>query len=313
MTQKERVSKHSVKNMDKTKSYKINLHILENCNCTCRHCFAHFNNTKLIQVSDWKRIVDNCISTLNVTEFNIAGGEPLLYKDLIELVVYIRNKGIKVSIITNGILMTETWINNYAHLWSTIGFSVDSFDAKNSKALGRTDRCGKVFTKEDLNRNCKLIKKYNPECKIKMNTVVTSINHQEVLSGMPKEIDRWKIIKMKYYEDENFSNRDLLISDQEFDEFVDANLEEVAEAEALNAYTKSKESNESFVCNKEKNGKIVIEKQVSGSYLIIDANGYLLDNHEDNVYRPICNCLEENLSEGLNKLIFDETLYRSRY
>ena len=130
---------------------------------------------------------------------------------------------------------------------------------------------------------------------------------------MPKEIDRWKIIKMKYYEDENFSNTDLLISDQEFDEFVDANLEEVAEAEALNAYTKSKESNESFVCNKEKNGKIVIEKQVSGSYLIIDANGYLLDNHEDNVYRPICNCLEENLSEGLNKLIFDETLYRSRY
>ena len=146
-----------------------------------------------------------------------------------------------------------------------------------------------------------------------MNTVVTSINHQEVLYGMPKEIDRWKIIKMKYYEDENFSNRDLLISDQEFDEFVDANLEEVAEAEVVNAYTKSKESNESFVCNKKRNGKIVIEKQVSGSYLIIDANGYLLDNHEDNVYCPVCNCLEENLSKGLSKLTFDETLYRSRY
>ena len=81
----------------------------------------------------------------------------------------------------------------------------------------------------------------------------------------------------------------------------------------MNVSAKNKGSNESFVCNKKRNGKIVIEKQVSGSYLIIDANGYLLDNHEDNVYRPICNCLEETLSDGLSKLTFDERLYRSRY
>ena len=79
------------------KKYKINLHILETCNFKCRQCFSKFGTEKLLPVKDWEKIVDNCIAGADVAEFNIAGGEPMLYPGLMELVQYIRDKGVKVS------------------------------------------------------------------------------------------------------------------------------------------------------------------------------------------------------------------------
>ena len=72
--------------------YEINIHVLEACNFRCRQCFFKFGTKKLLPVEDWKKIIDNCIAGANVTEFNIAGGEPMLYPGLVELVQYIRDK-----------------------------------------------------------------------------------------------------------------------------------------------------------------------------------------------------------------------------
>ena len=91
------------------KKYKINLHILEAYNFKCRHCFSKFGTDETLPVEDWKKIVDNCIAVADVAEFNIAGGEPMLYPGLTELVKYILSKGVKVSLITNGSLMDEEW------------------------------------------------------------------------------------------------------------------------------------------------------------------------------------------------------------
>ena len=110
--------------------YKINLHIFEACNYNSAHCFAHFENERLLKEKEWEKIVDNCIENTNVEEFNIAGGEPLLYKDLMKLVRYIHEKGKKVSIITNGSKMSNAWIRENAKYFTTIGFSIDSFEAE---------------------------------------------------------------------------------------------------------------------------------------------------------------------------------------
>ena len=64
------------------KEYKVNLHVLETCNFRCFHCFSRFGLNKIMGLEHWKQIVDNCIESQVVSEFNIAGGEPLLYKDL---------------------------------------------------------------------------------------------------------------------------------------------------------------------------------------------------------------------------------------
>ena len=95
-----------------------------------------------------------------MTEFNIAGGEPMLYPGLVKLTKYIRNKGVKVSLITNGSLMNEEWIKNYAWMYETIGFSVDSL---------KPISAGKIV------ELCELIRKYAPGCRIKINTVVSAL------------------------------------------------------------------------------------------------------------------------------------------
>ena len=76
----------------KREKYKINFHILEAWNFRCRQCFSKFGTKKLLQVKNWEKIVDNCIARADMTEFNIAEGEPMLYPGLVELVQYMRNK-----------------------------------------------------------------------------------------------------------------------------------------------------------------------------------------------------------------------------
>lgn len=179
--------------------YKINLHILELCNFKCRQCFSKFGTEKLLPVKDWEKIVDNCISGADVAEFNIAGGEPMLYPGLVELVKYIRDKGVKVSLITNGSLMNEEWIKNYAVMYETIGFSVDSINDETNRKIGRCDRNGKTIPAGRVVELCGLIRKYVPGCRIKINTVVSALNKDEIMFDFIDEIaaDRWKILRMK--------------------------------------------------------------------------------------------------------------------
>lgn len=172
------------------KKYKINLHILEACNFKCRQCFSKFGTEKLLPVEDWEKIVDNCIAGADVAEFNIAGGEPMLYPGLVELVQYIRNKGVKVSLITNGSLMNEEWIKNYAGMYETIGFSVDSINDETNRKIGRCGRNGKTIPSGRVVELCGLIRKYVPGCRIKINTVVSALNKDEMRFDFIDKISR---------------------------------------------------------------------------------------------------------------------------
>ena len=101
--------RESLENMKK-EEYVINLHILEACNFKCKYCFAHFDYMKMLPVNVWKHIVDNVANSMYVRRFNIAGGEPMLYPHLDELIQYIKEKGFEVSIITIGFLLSEEFI-----------------------------------------------------------------------------------------------------------------------------------------------------------------------------------------------------------
>lgn len=286
----------------KKKKYKINLHILEACNFRCRQCFSKFGTEKLLPVEDWKKIVDNCIAGADVTEFNIAGGEPMLYPGLAELVKYIRSKGVKVSLITNGSLMDEEWIKNYAGLYETIGFSVDSLDDETNKKIGRCDRSGKMILAGRIVKLCWLIRKYAPGCRIKINTVVSALNKDEVMFDFIDEIaaDRWKILRMKPFQYGNFSNLDIQVSDEEFEGFVERNRDRKQKGKEAGIKTVKRE--------------VVVEPDMKASYVLIDSNGCLLDNAVDEMTPvAVCDCLREDFAEGLRRLTLDREKYEARY
>lgn len=288
------------------KKYKINLHILEACNFKCRQCFSKFGTEKLLPVKDWEKIVDNCISGADVAEFNIAGGEPMLYQGLVELVKYIRSKGVKVSLITNGSLMDKEWIKNYAGMYETIGFSVDSLNDETNKKIGRCDRSGKTIPAGRIVELCWLIRKYAPECRIKINTVVLALNKDEVMSDFIDEIaaDRWKILRMKPFQYGSFSNLDIQVSNEEFEEFVERNRDRRGKEDGMTAEAGIETARR----------EIVVEPDMKASYVLIDSNGCLLDNAVDEMTPvAVCDCLRENFAEGLRRLTLDRKKYEARY
>lgn len=300
------------------KKYKINLHILEACNFRCRQCFSKFGTKKALPVEDWKKIVDNCIAGADVAEFNIAGGEPMLYPGLAELVKYIRSKGVKVSLITNGSLMDEEWIKNYAGLYETIGFSVDSLNDETNQKIGRCDRSGKTIPADRIVELCGLIRRYAPGCRIKINTVVSASNKDEVMSDFIDEIaaDRWKILRMKPFQYGSFSNLDIQVSDDEFEMFVKRNKEKDKKEERKQKGKEARKEVRAEVKAGTETVKreVVVEPDMKASYVLIDSNGYLLDNAVDEMTPiAVCDCLREDFAEGLQRLTLDREKYEARY
>lgn len=72
--------------------------------------------------------------------------------------------------------MNEEWIQKYGQLFSTIGFSVDSVNDETNQKIGRCINTGSVISASRVTKLCELIRKYAPDCKIKINTVVTTRN-----------------------------------------------------------------------------------------------------------------------------------------
>lgn len=263
----------------------VNLHILEACNYRCKHCFAHFDHMKMLPINTWKHVVDNIGGTIFVKRFNIAGGEPLLYPHIDELIKYIYDKGYEVSIITNGYLMTDEWLEKNAKYIHTIGFSVDSFNEETLLAMGRKTLKNEILHPNRLLELCKKIKNYG--IKLKLNTVVTSLNYTEDFTQIMEDlnVDRWKVLKMKVFKNKSFDNSDIAISKKMFNDFV----------------SKHKDINNA-----------VFEESLVNSYIMIDASGSLVDNSGDS-YVKLIDVTNEEFEEGFKKLNLDKDLYFSRY
>jgi len=53
---------------------------------------------------------------------------------------------------------------------------------------------------------------------------------------------------------------------------------------------------------------------MKASYVLIDSNGYLLDNAVDEMTPvEVCDCLRESFADGLRRLTLDREKYEARY
>lgn len=289
------------------KKLKVNLHLIEACNYRCRHCFAHFDKHNVLGKDKWQAIIDNTVKSGMVSSFNFAGGEPLLYPNLTSLAEYARSLGCDCSVITNGSCINEDWIKNNAHLFSTIGFSLDSFSPGTLRKIGRCDASGRVLDLDRIKEIFTLIKAYNPSVKIKVNTVVSAVNKDENLGELIKKhelpVDRWKILRIAKFENECFSNADITITDDEYTAYISRNLASFGiAAETDNVLYRT------YNCM-----EIVCEINLNGTYIMIDAGGYLVDDTKNSSYVRIIDCKETPFAEGLDKLTFKSDIYEARY
>ena len=228
----------------------------------------------------------------------------MLYPDLVELAGYIRERGCRCSIISNGICMTDEWLAQYAPLFSTIGFSIDTFEKM--VELGRVDARGNTLSLDRFKYLCRVINGVAPGCKIKMNTVVSSItqaeNMRKIIEDNRLPISRWKIMKMREFNDGTHSNHDIRVSDEAFWAYVARNVPELAgRREPVMRVTT------------DGGMEIVVEQTVVASYIIIDAAGYLLDNADTDSHRIVADLKNENFGDALGRLTLNYGLFSARY
>jgi MoaA/NifB/PqqE/SkfB family radical SAM enzyme len=131
---------------------------------------------KIVPLDRYKEIIDEIAPRRPVTY--LWGGEPFLYPDLLPLAKYMVDKGLYVSVNTNG-----TYLEKYAEQivrdkWSTVFVSLDAFRETNDaiRGAGSYDRVIAGF--KAINREKE--KQKSPYPVMSMVTVVTNRNYRDL-------------------------------------------------------------------------------------------------------------------------------------
>lgn len=99
------------------------------CNFVCSHCYSRDEQCAELSTAELKQIVDRLVAH-QVPFINFGGGEPLLCDNLFEIAQYARDKGLNVSMNTNGWLLDETAAGRIKDAgFRSVGLSIDSAEA----------------------------------------------------------------------------------------------------------------------------------------------------------------------------------------
>lgn len=168
----------------------LTFEISSKCNMNCGFCFSDWRNQVFELSTNQAKEIITYMKNKGLEAINFTGGEPLLRKDLDELLKFSKEQGLTIILSTNGILLEEKLplISNYVDY---IGLPLDSYDEKTHNEIRPT-----TFTDNHYKTIIKLLdilKKYN--IPVKINTIVTKKNYSKILDI--GEIIPWKVISWK--------------------------------------------------------------------------------------------------------------------
>lgn len=254
-------------------------HITKSCNAKCKFCYATFDDIKQRQlpIDDAKIVLDK-LNHAGLKKITFAGGEPLLYKKLPEVISYAKKIGLTTSIITNGKLLTERFLSENSQNLDWVGISIDSLNPEVNKAIGRG-----VFGVFEYNRIMMIADKFG--LSVKVNTVVNKFNQHETIKDFIEawNIKRWKVFDTLKVEGQNDYWFDYIKPDKN----------------AFNLYVERNKCNAMVAETNE---------LMTGSYMLIDAEGRLFENSlGKHTYSPslVTNDLNSCLSSiKLNRKMF---------
>ncbi|MGB9717217.1 MAG: GTP 3',8-cyclase MoaA [Thermoproteota archaeon] len=86
----------------------LRISVIENCNLNCFFCHREWNplSSENMSLNEVRKIVE-VASSLGVESVKITGGEPLLRKDVVDIVKSVSPLVREVSLVTNGVLLEE--------------------------------------------------------------------------------------------------------------------------------------------------------------------------------------------------------------
>ncbi len=103
----------------------VNWTLSYRCNFACRHCYSRGQDRVELALEDVLRVVDE-LARSRVSFVNFGGGEPLLYPDLFRVTREAVDKGLRVSMNTNGWLLDRDAADRIRDAgFATVGVSLD--------------------------------------------------------------------------------------------------------------------------------------------------------------------------------------------
>ncbi len=104
----------------------INWTLSTKCNFNCQHCYSRLEKNKELTLDENKKIVD-ILSNAKIPFINFGGGEPLLFPDLFEITSYAAQKGLHISMSSNGYFLDEDAAKKIKNAkFSKVEISIDS-------------------------------------------------------------------------------------------------------------------------------------------------------------------------------------------
>lgn len=154
--------------------------LLTNCMFKCKMCEMWKSKDDPYQTSteEWKCFIDSLDNLLaGPRELVFSGGEPLLRKDIFELIRLGADRGFKTLMTSNGYLIDEDMakkINNSG--LKEIFISLDSHNEKTHNFLRGVDGSHKKTMEafDNLRRHC-------PDLNIGIITVISGVNYDEII------------------------------------------------------------------------------------------------------------------------------------
>jgi len=172
--------------------------LLTNCMFKCKMCEMWKSKDDPYQTSteEWKRFIDSLEDLLDgPRELVFSGGEPLLRKDIFELIRFGADKGFKTLMPSNGYLIDENMAKRIADSGlKEIFISLDSMNSKTHDFLrgveGAHDRVMQAF--DNLRKHC-------PQLRIGIITVISGINYKEII-GLAEWVKNTQFLSGMYFQ-----------------------------------------------------------------------------------------------------------------
>ena len=102
------------------------IHLTRRCNLRCLHCYSSSSpkESETLDIENLKRSL-NFLADEGYNWISLSGGEPLLYPELATLLNHARKLKMKVALVSNGMLLTDTKLNELANNIDLLVLSID--------------------------------------------------------------------------------------------------------------------------------------------------------------------------------------------
>lgn len=162
-------------------------YITDSCNLQCKHCYISPNRVEL-STNEAKEFLDQILElNKDYSLFRIVfiGGEPLLRKDIFQLISYVTSKGIRADLATNGTLLTDSIAKKLKeNKITSVQISLDGLEKTHDYIRGRQGLYNQSFSA------LKILNKYKIHSQVMIT--LSKLNYDEVLP-LAQKCDQEKI------------------------------------------------------------------------------------------------------------------------